>query len=643
VMDVVTAGIEVPPLQTAFERGTFAYPTALDLVGTKTTAYNEYAKIALSDIVPIYLRKDKTGGETLVLENDNQRHGWVEPEEIPLANADSGFLLLETGDKLLYETGDKIILNETAAVTFGGTVIENFEAPYGENVVNRATAVVTPRRLDASPQILFQLEEPITLTQRPLEVRENGGSGTYASSAALDEAYRSKRNFVLKGTWANPEGGEPVGGRDMITPVITTDYLMNSAEDGSGVDISADLIFTIEMGSEGFTAYMTSTNSTYPVGYVTKFNVRGTGIYQYNPVGYTAIEPESIAQFETQAITLNQKYRAGLNIGRVYVDSVVEEYSTPRTRLKAVTFCANKSSTLMMAFLHTDVGHLKHIDIDELGIDCNYWIQGVGYELNNGLIWVTWVVKEAPSLQGGFTDIAMDFTSADGDAVDFLYLPRVSDSSVTERTFAAWINADLMDGVRSIIAPHADSGGVTMFLSDDGTGRLWFYSDRYPFPGTWRSNTTAITTGSWFHVVVCYDHSLAANDPIMYINGVAQTVIEDTAPSGTLNSEVGTHLVVGNTKTITIDYAEGFDGKIYDARIYDRIITAAEALTLYNGGTPDPSLVTDGLVFQAFTVRTDEAAGSFVDVELDDTVTVFENMYKAAGYIHGTPIGRVAP
>jgi hypothetical protein len=236
----------------------------------------------------------------------------------------------------------------------------------------------------------------------------------------------------------------------------------------------------------------------------------------------------------------------------------------------------------------------------------------------------------------------MDLTSADGDAVDYGPLPRASAGPVTERTFAAWINADLMSGVRSIIAPHADTGGVTMFLSDDGVGRLWFYSDRYPFPGTWRSNTTAITTGSWFHVVVCYDHSLAANDPIMYINGIAQAVIEDTAPSGTLNSELGTHVVVGNTKTLTIDYSEGFDGKIFDPRIYDRIITAAEALTLYNSGTPEPSLVTDGLVFQPFVVRTDRLS-EFVDVELDADTKVFENAFRSVGFVHGSPIARAAP
>jgi hypothetical protein len=374
--------------------------------------------------------------------------------------------------------------------------------------------------------------------------------------------------------------------------------------------------------------------------------VRGTGIFQYNPVEYTAFNEKSIAQNEAQGVDFQQKYRASPGFGSVYADSVVMEYGTPRTRLNAVTFCANKSTTLMATYLNTDVGDLRHIDIDQLGVDGNYYVQSVSDRYSGGNIWTTWGVKEAPSLQGGLTPIAMDFTSTNRDAVDFGPLLRVSHGSVTDRTFAAWINANLLDGTRSVIAPVADTGGVTMFISDNlsaGNAKLYFYSNRWTVTnGVWYSNTTPVTTGSWFHVVVSYNHTSTSNDPVMYINGIPQTVVEDTTPAGTLNSEVATHVVVGNSKTLTLDYVEGFDGKIFDARIYDRIITDAEALALYNGGDPDPSLVTDGLIFQAFAVRTDEVA-DFVDVQLNNTDWVFENVYKSVGKIISAPTGRAAP
>jgi hypothetical protein len=627
VINTVVSEIEIQPAQTDYTPGAFRFQSALDTVDKSTTAYSEFAKIASSDITHIYLRKDKTNGETLVLENADTRHGWVTPTEIPLVNADSGLLLKEEGDLLLLETGDSLILNEVEAVTFDGAILTNFEAPYGAGVVNRMPTTAYPRRYDTSPQILFQLDEPFEIAQRPFDSDKRG------------------RNYLLEGTYADPEGGAHIGARDVITPVITTDYLMNSQEDGLGVDISSSLYIDMRKGSEGFTAFLANTNATYPTAYVTKFNVRGTGLYQYNPVTFTAENEDSIAENEAQEMTLHQKYRGTNVFGSVYAKSVVEEYGDARVRLQSVTFCANKSGQCMMAFLHTDVGDVQFIEIPELSIECCYYIQGVEAKYDNGLIWVTWFVKEAPSIQGGLTAVAKDVTSADGDAVDFGPLPRVSANIITERTFAAWINADLLGGTRTIIAPHSDTGGMLMFVTDadTGLGHLRLYSNRYDVaPGEWRSTTTTITTGSWFHVVACYNHSNTTNDPIMYINGVAQSVTEEGTPAGTLNSELGTHVVVGNVNTITEPYTWGFDGQIFDARIYDRIITAAEALTLYNSGVPDPSLVTDGLVFQAFAVRTDRLS-EFVDVELDADTKVFENVYRSVGFVHGSPIARAAP
>jgi hypothetical protein len=629
VMTAITNEIAVLPAQTAFAQGSFAFPTALDTIGKATTAYAEFSKVALTDIVSIYLKKDRTDGETLVLENDNDRHGWVLPGEIPLANADSGLALNENGDFELDENGDFVLLNQTTDYTFDGSALSSFDATFGDGIVNRAVATVYPRRLDTSPQILFQLDTPLEISARPFDGDKRG------------------QNFVIEGTYTDADGGTIISGRDIVPPVATTDCQMFAVVDGvtTATDLTADLYIEFTFGTEGFTAYVANTNTAYPTASITKFNVRGTGIKQYNPVDYTAHNDDSIDEHEAQQVTLHQKYRNSLNVGRVFVKSIVEEYGDARNRLQSVSFCANKSGTLMMAFLHTDIGSLRHIDIDELGVDCNFYIQGIEANYDNGLIWVTWNVKEAPSLQGGFTDIAMEFdgvsTSRDGDAVDFVALPRVSGSQVTERTFAAWIRFSSTANTQSIISPFADGGGMTVFAN---SGELYLYTNRFnSAPGQWTTNAAAMTTNTWYHVVVTYDHTLTTNDPIMYVDGSVEAINEGLTPAGTLQSELGTHVVIGNAKTATEDYITPFAGKIYDARIYDRILTAAEVTTLYNGGTPDPSLVTDGLVLQAFAVRTDKAASDYIDVELNSDDRIFENVYKAIGFVHGSPIGRVAP
>ena len=71
--------------------------------------------------------------------------------------------------------------------------------------------------------------------------------------------------------------------------------------------------------------------------------------------------------------------------------------------------------------------------------------------------------------------------------------------------------------------------------------------------------------------------------PVIYIDGSSVAVTEDTAPAGSLQSEYG---------------GETMEGKVKDVRIYNRILSSDEVTALYNAGTPDESLVTDGLVFQ---------------------------------------------
>ena len=58
-----------------------------------------------------------------------------------------------------------------------------------------------------------------------------------------------------------------------------------------------------------------------------------------------------------------------------------------------------------------------------------------------------------------------------------------------------------------------------------------------------------VSLGTWQHVVVEYDNSSTANDPLIYINGVLQTVVQDASggtPIGAASSDADQDLVMGN-------------------------------------------------------------------------------------------------
>jgi hypothetical protein len=210
--DVVRATLGLMPIQpaaTELDGGTSVFPTTFDTVTSTTKAYSEFGKVVLSEPGRIYLKKDRFNGETLVFEGADHRSGWKPLSQIEKIKADSGFLLKQDSGYLLKEDGGRIILNQGEEFLASNNML-SIETEFGEQVINRFTVYANPRRKDTAVQVLFQLDQPILI-----------GSGE-----TLD----------IKGSYADPAGGLQIHANpaDMITPVITTDYLVNTQEDGHG-------------------------------------------------------------------------------------------------------------------------------------------------------------------------------------------------------------------------------------------------------------------------------------------------------------------------------------------------------------------------------------------------------------------------
>jgi hypothetical protein len=102
--------------------------------------------------------------------------------------------------------------------------------------------------------------------------------------------------------------------------------------------------------------------------------------------------------------------------------------------------------------------------------------------------------------------------------------------------------------------------------------------------GTWMTPNNSITLNQWQHVLVVYDRTSIANDPRIYINGVQQTLLERTSPSGSPRDESANKLILGNGDYPFFDIT--FDGTIDDVRIYNRALSQDEIKRLYKiGGT----------------------------------------------------------
>jgi hypothetical protein len=620
VIEIVLGMMPIQPAATELDEGINIFPTTFDTVTSHTRAYSEFGKVAFSELGYLYLKKDRVYGETLVFESAHARHGWRALDPLPLISSESGFLLKEDGGALLLEDGGHLLLDQTETLFVDNAMLD-LQSDYGRQVLNYFTAQANPRRIDSSPQILFQLDQPVPIA--------------------------SGQTVTIKGSYADPAGGQPINAQNMITPVITTDYLVNTKKNGSGTNISANLtLVSISYGTEGFTHQVRNDGSAN--GWITKYNTRGYGIYLYNPIEHIATDQGSIDEFGTQTETLDQKYQTELASGRLYTAKIVERDHQPRTVLRSITCLANHSPTLMQAFLNFGPGNLIRIASTRRNIDSYFYIQGVAdFKLSQGgLIMFTWIVKSAPSLLLGLSALAIEFNS-NLQYVDFDYVPYLI--GLERKTYSAWVYlaADSWSSpyTRVILSFYADAASGNFLEISQGSGADFgkpVFGQHFSVSnGQWRTNVDYVTghAEEWIHIVVSYDASSATNDPIMYINGASVAITEFETPSGTID-EGPNPLEIGNFyHPANGDHRYGFPGRLRDVRIYDRMLSSDEVSALYNGGTPEAALVTEGLKFQAFAVRTEDLA-DYIDATLDADDKLLDNFNGLIGTPQGGPVGR---
>lgn len=112
---------------------------------------------------------------------------------------------------------------------------------------------------------------------------------------------------------------------------------------------------------------------------------------------------------------------------------------------------------------------------------------------------------------------------------------------------------------------------VSFYVSDDGSNIV---------SGDW--SNAGITVGNWFHLVATWKASTSKAN--LYINGVAQA--EKTTTGITSIISTTNDFMIGRVVG-AVDARSG-DGIVDEVGIWSRVLTAAEALSLYNNGNGLP-------------------------------------------------------
>lgn len=613
-MPLILARLSTQPEDTDFETGSFTFPAVFDNVKRKTMALSEFTKLANSELGYIYVRHDGT----LVAEGMMTRHGWRALDTFwSLPDTDS-YLLMEDGFFLLNEDGGKFILDEGSYETVAiSSDAEEYNILLPEDCLLNASIInAHPVITDTSLKVLYKLGTPLFVP---------------AGQTAEFSAH-----------YTDPSGLNQVSGTNMQAPVATTDYLANTASDGSGTNKTANV--TVTATYYGDTVYYQIANAATVGVYITFLQARGYGIYYGNSIEATIEDAVSQAAFGYAPFQFDQRYQKNSYLADMYGLSVIEEYKNPKSRITKMRYLANLNKNHLMSFLSLTVGALFLLTEDRSGISNHYYVTDRSFLIQQGgIIHCEYGVKQNDCyLSGGLNPITVEF--AGGSATDGIHFQN--SAVVVEpstKSFSVWVYPDSYsvggdgDTIFAIGSPFA---AEFLYLS---TNKL-AYIRSFASSGGWTSPTNTPALSEWSHIVVTFDSSIASNDPIIYINGAAVVVTESSTPSGSAISLQGATIDIGNASSLSVPYGGCFDGKIFDPRIYNRILTADEVATLYNAGVPDHTLVTDGLVFQGLAVYADKGDADSLDgTSLSSSDRLVENILRAVGIPHGAPVIRANP
>jgi len=148
--------------------------------------------------------------------------------------------------------------------------------------------------------------------------------------------------------------------------------------------------------------------------------------------------------------------------------------------------------------------------------------------------------------------------------------------AMSKITIAAWVYNDTNANTypRIVQMPCYSLMGTCDGGVNNNSLRLGVWSTNW---GTWVSPANTLLPARWNHIAAVYDSSSLANDPILYINGKSMQVIEIGAPPAAAVSNAGAAILGQNA---TSGGTRGWQGKIDEIHVYNRLLTAEEVAVL---------------------------------------------------------------
>lgn len=465
----------------------------------------------------------------------------------------------------------------------------------------------------------------ILASSQPMVIGKSGGNYI---TACIDEMRITKgyARYIANFTTTT----EPFGLSGMI-------YAAWTKANGTGSELTADFDVNVEYGAAG--AKITVDNTGLTAGYLTTLKIFGKIVENVSPVTDVQENQESIDAYGYHDLTINQPYESDFTSGREKASEILDLNRLPLVEVNKITMNANRDNAHMAYFLNTDVGDLVKIVEDQTETNAAFFIHKFGW---NGIpsasgvnVTFWWGLEKhrenVEPLAITFADMTTNFNH-----VEFGYLPAVAIENVPYRIWSLWFNTEIMnqDGVLMGCFDSSEGGGFTkgyQLRFPNVNRKLQFIGTSGTTVQAWRSVALTNTPDTWFHILLAYDSRSQSNVPILYVNGVANTMTLNSSWITAASGETGTNLRINNILGDIYQLVTMKDIRIYNG---DQVASPSSlAAALYNEGAYGEDNKS-GLLFRAFYAPNNE-----ISEYEGEHLTESQKLVDDIGFAIGTPVG----
>ena len=168
------------------------------------------------------------------------------------------------------------------------------------------------------------------------------------------------------------------------TPAATTDYLLNSASDGTGTNLTANVTVTQTKAAERMAITLTN-SATGAAGYLTKLQARGTAVSTKNPCIVRAIDTGSQAIYGERKYVAKTPFIPTTSEAQDWCDYQMAIYGSP-IEILTMTIPASTTSNIGQS-LARDISDRITVTATTdaaLGVNADYLIESEQHSVTNG-------------------------------------------------------------------------------------------------------------------------------------------------------------------------------------------------------------------------------------------------------------------